>query len=253
MVEVKWDRDMKDKDTESAFNDFKETLRDTLTDIASLEVNSVLVSNISATHPSSDWKLLQETCEDLITWFEKNKTDKVVQQPLEDTSLESLKKNCEKLVPNKVPCKSGNALHTDVNECLKHESDYLSDVQCNMRSEYRRHLRYLQQYIEIYDRWYKDEEKTEKKKTEEKKLTSRDRQQLRKLWELVGVTCIYAQTVLELDGDIVSRINEQLFTTARDNAEELMHFHSRNVEAGSNYRNGLMDTFVQIIRAIIGK
>jgi len=211
------------------------------------------VSNISATHPSSDWKLLHETCEDLITWFEKNKTDKVVQRPLENTSIESLKKLCEKLVPNEIPCKSDNALHTDVNGCLKHESDYLNDVQCNTRSEYRRHLRYLQQYIEIYDRWYKDEEKTEKKKTEEKKLTIRDRQQLRKLWELVGVTCIYAQTVLELDGDIVSRINEQLFREAGDNAEELMRFHSRNVEAGSNYRNGLMDTFVQIIRAIIGK
>jgi len=239
---------MKDKESERAYDDFKETLRDTLTDIVTLEVNSVLVSNISATHPSSDWEYLRQTCDDLRTWFEKNKTDGVVQRPIENESIELLKKLCEKLAPNESLIKSDNALYADVNECLKHESDYLSDVQCNKRSEYRRHLRYLQQYLELNDKWC--EEEKEKKK---KKFTSRDRQQLRKLWELVGVTCIYAQTVLELDGDIVSRINDQLFTTARDNAEELMHFHSRNVEAGSNYRNGLMDTFVQIIRAILGK
>ena len=246
---------MKDKESGCAYDDFKETLRDTLTDIVTLEVNSVLVSNISATHPSDDWEYLRQTCDDLRTWFEKNKTDGVVQRPIENESIELLKKLCGKLAPNESHIKSDNALYADVNECLKHESDYLSDVQCNKRSEYRRHLRYLQQYLELNDKRYEEEKGKEKKKKkeEEKKFTSRDRQQLRKLWELVGVTCIYAQTVLELDGDIVSRINDQLFTTARDNAEELMHFHSRNVEAGSNYRNGLMDTFVQIIRAIVGK
>jgi hypothetical protein len=235
-----------DGELEGTFEDFKKTIRDTLNDIVTLEVNSVLVSNISATHPSSDREYLCQTCDDLRTWFEKNKTDKAVQRPIDSESLECLKKLCEKLAPNETPIKCDNALYADVNECLEHESDCLNDVQCSNRSEYRRHLHYLRQYLELYNKFYAE-------KDEKKKFTSRDRQQLRKLWELVGATCIYAQTVLDLDGDIVSRINDQLFNKAGDNAEELMHFHSQNVEAGSNYRNGLMDTFVQIIRAITGK
>jgi hypothetical protein len=39
----------------------------------------------------------------------------------------------------------------------------------------------------------------------------RERQQLRKLWELVGTKCVYAQTVIGLDADIVARVNEHLF------------------------------------------
>jgi len=71
--------------------------------------------------------------------------------------------------------------------------------------------------------------------------------------ELVGTKYIYAQTVLDLDGDIMSRVNNLLFNEGDSKAEELMRFHKWNVEGGVNYRNGLMSTFVQIIKTLIGR
>lgn len=218
-----------------AYEDFKKTIRETLTDIVTLEVNSVLVSEISAGHPKNDddREYLCQTCESLITWFKKNETDKVVQQPLNGKILVFLKELDKKFTSKKTPIKCDKALYAEIYKCRKE--------QYNNRSEYRRYLEYLQDFLVLYNTWCVNKE-----------LTSRDRQQLRKLWELVDTKYIYAQTVMELDGDVVSSINEQLFREAGDNAEELMRFHSRNVEAGSNYRNGLIDTFVKIIRAILG-
>ncbi|MCK4732711.1 MAG: hypothetical protein KAT65_09675, partial [Methanophagales archaeon] len=128
----------------------------------------------------------------------------------------------------------------DIDACLTHKPGKL-DANHN-RSEYRRHLRYLKKYLDLYcsDKWDLDK----------RMLEGREHQQLRKLWELVG-TIIYAQTVMQLDGDVVSRINDQLFSMAKDNAEDLMYFHSRNVETGVNYRNEVMNTFVQLINSLI--
>ena len=224
-----------DGELERAYDGFKQTIRDTLTDIVTLEVNSVLVSEISAVHPKSDddRKYLHLTCYDLIIWFKKNETDKVLQQPLNGKILDFLKELYEKLAPTEIPIKCDKALYDKIYKCW--------EEQRNNRPEYRRYLEYLQDFLVLYNTWCVNKE-----------LTSRDRQQLRKLWELADTRYIYAQTVMGLDGDIVSRINEQLFREAGDNAEELMRFHSRNVGAGSNYRNGLIDTFVQIIRVILG-
>ena len=228
-----------DGELERAFEDLKKTIRDTLTDIVTLEVNSVLVSEISAVHPYDDRMFLRQTCYDLRTWFKKNETDKVVQEPLNSKILDFLKELYEKLAPNETPIKYDNALYADVDKCL--------EEQHKNRSESRRHLEYLRDYLELYNKWYNTW------CANKEMLTSRERQQLRKLWELVDTKYIYAQTVMGFDGDIVFRVNDQLFSNAKDHAEELMRFHSRNVEAGSNYRNGLIDTSVQIIRAITGR
>jgi len=235
----------KDKELESAFNNFKNTIKDALTDLVTLEVNSVLVSNISADHPSDDRVFLHQTCEKLTEWFERNKIDGIVRNPLKSTSISQLSILC-----GKDECLESDAitpLRDDIAECLKHKEDDfgIEQRQKHAEADYRRHLRYLHKYLDLHCNKEWDWDKG--------MLKGREHQQLRKLWELVGTRIVYAQTVMGIDGDIVSRINDQLFTTAGDNAEELMHFHSRNVEAGANYRNGLMDTFVLIIRALIGK
>jgi hypothetical protein len=222
-------------------------LEETIVDLSSLEVNSVLVSNISADHPSTDREYLWQTCIDLADWFERNKIDSSVQTPLDlnnDPFLQ-LRKLCDE---NKLAESDGKIgqLYTEVDRCLKHKKpEGLGATQSRDRSEYRRHLRYLKKYLDLYcsDKWNSDK----------KMLEGREHLQLRKLWELVGTKYIYAQTVLDLDGDIMSRVNNQLFSERDGKAEELMRFHKWNVEGGVNYRNGLMNTFVQIIKTLIGR
>ena len=222
-------------------------LEETIVDLSSLEVNSVLVSNISADHPSTDREYLCQTCIDLADWFERNKIDSRVQTPLDlnnDPFLQ-LRKLCDE---NKLAESDGKIgqLYTEVDRCLKHKKpEGLGATQSHDRSEYRRHLRYLHKYLELH--------RSKKWDWEKKMLEGREHLQLRKLWELVGTKYIYAQTVLDLDGDIMSRVNNQLFSERDGKAEELMRFHKWNVEGGVNYRNGLMNTFVQIIKALIGR
>lgn len=309
-------------------------LEKTIVDLSCLEVNSVLVSNISADHPLDDRKFLQEIYQELTDWFENNqKMVNSVQQTIDDVVLSQLKnlwdegkcRECDDNVKSQlsnaikaclnqylfswdnVPGKDSKRLLRSIrdffyidgaenaeisksdddktihiskdknsaeiniddkkekatlktsddiihdlkvkrengklNIYLKHNQDELSEEQRRNRSEYRRRLRYLHKYLELHC----------SKEWVGVMLKDRDHQQLRKLWELVDTKYIYAQTVLDLDGDIMSRVNNQLFNEGDGKAEELMRFHKWNVEGGVNYRNGLMNTFVQIIKTLIGR
>lgn len=217
---------------------FSKSARAALVDLITLEVNTILVSNISAEHPDEDEEFLCQTCKDLVDWLEQNKTDSRVQTPLED--LSPLRELCRKDDSSESE-KKIQRLRKDIGECLEDKQDNLDDEESRKRLEYRRHLDYLQRYLNLHEKWCANNKH---------ELTDKEHQQLRKLWELVG-TIIYAQTVMQLDGDIVSRINDQLFSMAKDNAEDLMYFHSRNVETGVNYRNEVMNTFVQLINSLI--
>jgi hypothetical protein len=216
-----------------AYDRFFESVRNALVDLTTLEVNSILVSNISAEHPTKDSEFLNQTCEDLVTWFKSNKPKVSLSddflKDLGDLCTQAKDKECSEII---------KGLHKVVNECIEQKK---TEEQSPERSEYRRHLFYLDKYLYLHEQWVVN-----------KKFTDQERQQLRKLWELVPTTFVYAQTVVLLDGDIISRINDQLFSVARENAEELMRVHKSNVEAGVNYRNGLMSTFVQILRSVIG-
>ena len=50
-------------------------------------------------------------------------------------------------------------------------------------------------------------------------LEGRERNQLRKLWEIVATEFVYAQTVVGLDGDVISRVNQRLFDTTQKVAD----------------------------------
>lgn len=222
-------------------------LEETIVDLSTLEVNSVLVSNISADHPSTDREFLCQTYMDLADWFERNKIDSSVQTSpdFNNDPFLQLRKLCDE---NKLAESDGKIgqLYTEIDSCLEHKKpEGLSATQSRDRSEYRRHLRYLHKYLELH--------RSKKWDWDKKMLEGREHLQLRKLWELVDTKYIYAQTVLDLDGDIMSRVNNQLFNEGDGKAEELMRFHKWNVEGGVNYRNGLMNTFVQIIKTLIGR
>jgi hypothetical protein len=227
-----------------ALKHFFDSVRNALVDLTTLEVNSILVSNISAEHPTEDSEFLKQTCEDLVTWFESHKLEDKLKISLTDDFLAKLKDLCTKAQDKEII----QGLRNDLNKCIEQKKPVeLTEKQKRERSEYRRHLFYLDKYLYLHEQWIAQEQKPK-----EEIFTDRERQQLRKIWELVPTTFIYAQTVLQLDGDIISRINDQLFSEARENAEELMRVHKSNVEAGVNYRNGLLRTFVQILRSVLG-
>ncbi len=236
------------KRLEDSLERFLRSVREALIDLTTLEVNSILVHNISADHPRDDQEFLKQTCGDLADWFQKNRTDSDVQKPLSDKSLLELRKLCGKGELSNEDERHVTELNSEAADCLDHKIDLTDDVLRYKRAEYRRHLRYLQKYVELHssDKW----------NWTDGMLEGREHNQLRKLWEVVGTDFVYSQTVVGLDGDIVSRVNQQLFDSAhkmaKNNAEALIRFHSRNVEAGTNYRNNLMETFVQIIRAVLG-
>lgn len=216
-----------------AYDRFFVSVRNALVDLTTLEVDSVLVSNISADHPTEDSEFLKQTFEDLVTWFESNKPEEKLNISLPDNFL--------KLCTQAKDKETIQGLRNDLKKCIDQEKPpKLTEEQSSKRSEYRRHLFYLDKYLYLHEQWVNG------------KFTSREHQQLRKLWELVPTRFVYAQTVIQLDGDIISRINDQLFSASGENAEELMRVHKSNVEAGVNYRNELMSTFVQILRSVLG-
>jgi|GEM_PF-4590275 len=228
---------------------FYRDVSNALIDLTSLEVNSVIAHNISGDHPLNDQVFLQQICNDLVDWFETNKTEDNVQKPLPAECVEALSKSGKDENLGNPEVNALQDILEDVDRCLKHRGGELNAETGRKRTEYRRHLRYVQKYVQLY--------RSTNWNWSEKMLEGRDRNQLRKLWEMVGTAYVYAQTVVGLDGDIISRIHQQLLLSTEElgkyKAEELLQFHTRNVKAGADYRNNLMKTLVRMIGAWIGR
>lgn len=237
------------QDLKDALERLKRAVKEASVDLLSLEVDSVLAPNISGVYPDNDVGFLHQTCGNLVEFFDipevKKKKLSEIQTLLKESSIKKLKDLCKKELVNgddKIKIKK---LRQDLKTCLDHKTpDDLDRKQSYERSEYRRYLHYLQKYLDLHcsSEW----------EWEEGMLKGREHQQLRTLWELVDAAYIYAQTVMQLDGDIVFRINERLFTESGSNADELMQAHRLNVEAGTKYRNELINTFVQVLRTLTG-
>ena len=63
------------------------------------------------------------------------------------------------------------------------------------------------------------------------------------------IDLIYAQTVVQLDGDIINRFNEQLF--AHPSKEVIMKLHNDAVVAGEKQWHGLLGFMVNLIRSML--
>jgi len=60
---------------------------------------------------------------------------------------------------------------------------------------------------------------------------------------------IYAQTIMQLDGDIINRYNEQLL--ANDFKQTIISIHSQGVSSGEQQWRGVLDFMVNIVQSII--
>lgn len=246
-----WRRGTAPTELERAYNRFLDAVKDVLSDITTMEVNSVLVRNISADHPLTDVEFLQQAGADLADWFTEHQTDGRFQRSLRAdtlTQLAQLSKHFA-LPLTQTQYTWIEALQADSTACLDDKydsSDRLPEAATYQRAEYRRFLHYLQKFLTLCesDKW-----------DDEGMLRGREQQQLRKLWELVGTSYIYAQTVVGLDGDAVSRLNEQLFRStqglSRENIEALIRFHNQNAEASARGRNSLMAMIVGTFQAVL--
>jgi hypothetical protein len=255
-----WRRQAPTTEFERAYQRFLDSVKETLSDFTTLEVNSVLVRNISADHPLTDVDFARQIAEDLYEWFAENPTDKGAQRTIDPVCLGHLEYLSKHLAfPLSEPDRDRlKAIQTDSSQCLGHQpanGDQPIEPGNSPRSpagkapepaEYRRFLRYLQKFALLCEcnKWDTDG-----------MLHGREQQQLRKLWELVGTSFVYAQTVVGLDGDAVSRINEQLFRSpqglSREMIEALIRFHYQNAEASARGRNNLMAIIVETFQAML--
>jgi hypothetical protein len=241
-----------------------DSLKAAVEDFTTMEINSVLVQNISADRPLTDLELLRQAGEDLVNWLKEHPIDGRFQQPLSEQTLTRLEQLTESLdLPLDQPEAEGSqalyheqeaiqALHTETASCLDNGGARLPSPppgeEANHCAEYRRYLRYLQKFLVLCDRgwWERDSDG---------RFYCRERQQLRKLWELIGTTFVYAQTVVALDGDVVSRINEHVFRPAyglsREHIDALIRFHNQNTEASAHGRNSLIAVIIDTLRAVL--
>jgi hypothetical protein len=247
-----------------AYEDFLHSVKDVLFDFTTMEVNSVLCRSISAISPSTDQELLQETGADLAQWFEEHaQTVRGMQRPLAFEKQARLSFFAQERLKQPFPLSSQDQaalteLVHEVKRCIQDDATLqaipaqLHEEEASRRSEYRRFLRYLQQFLELCqsDKWEVDTRNQEKGS-----LPGREHQQLRKLWELVGTEFVYAQTVVGLDSDVVSRVNTQLFHSARrlspEHIEALIRFHTHSTEASAHGRNSLVAVLAETLRAVI--
>lgn len=83
------------------------------------------------------------------------------------------------------------------------------------------------------------------------KYDLRDLQQLRKLWELKD-GFIYAQNVVQLDGDVLTRSNLRLYRDRliKDMASQLLEFHRKNVDVSIKHWHFIVETIAGIAKAV---
>ncbi|MBE9035261.1 hypothetical protein [aff. Roholtiella sp. LEGE 12411] len=99
--------------------------------------------------------------------------------------------------------------------------------------------------------------------TEIRKLFSHDEflRSLRKISELkaaldsgdvtsTNIDLIYAQTVMQLDGDIISRYHKQLFEEDEETKDLIIQIHKEGVVAGEKQWRGTLDFLINLIKGI---
>ncbi len=84
-------------------------------------------------------------------------------------------------------------------------------------------------------------------------MADRDDHELRKLWELKD-GYIFAQNIVQLDGDIITRYNIRLYrdTQIKEQSDQLLKFHKGNVEVGMKHWHFIVETITSIAKALTG-
>jgi hypothetical protein len=154
-----------EKKNKTAFNRFLKSARDALVDLTTLEVNSVMVSSISADSPSNDQELLPQTCRDLTRWFERCNVDCRVQINLKN-QISQLSTLCDKVGVCLKWNEKIEPLRKSIDECLEEYKERVLDASQDYKpaeADYQRHLTYLKRYLELHEKWCEDKDREKDK------------------------------------------------------------------------------------------
>jgi hypothetical protein len=66
----------------------------------------------------------------------------------------------------------------------------------------------------------------------------------------VDIDVIYAQTVMQLDGDIISRYHKKLFQLPEGDRDLILKIHNEGVVAGEKQWRGTLDFLIGIVQSI---
>ncbi|MEH1836267.1 MAG: hypothetical protein V7L29_30500 [Nostoc sp.] len=66
----------------------------------------------------------------------------------------------------------------------------------------------------------------------------------------VDIDIIYAQTVMQLDGDIISRYHKKLFELAEGDRDLILKIHNEGIVAGEKQWRGTLDFLIGIVQSI---
>jgi hypothetical protein len=81
-------------------------------------------------------------------------------------------------------------------------------------------------------------------------MTARDHLIVRKIWE-IGVDQVVAQTSIQLDGDVVTRVARQL-TTDRERAEQVLMVHQQGIHTSVGNWRAIIDAAVAVVGGLTG-
>lgn len=193
---------------------FLNSLGDVLNDITALEVNTMIVARISGSkfNPLAAYEDIYAITEE---WFEKNHIAEDCTGEVRSKCRENylkLRQNLERHY---------KAVIHDPTATLPEPNtmDKLDVVFEN--PEFLRALRKIREQKSAYD---SDDPKS------------------------ADIDLIYAQTVIQLDGDVVNRFHEKLFDASSDKRELILTIHSQGVATGEAQWRGLLNFVVDLLK-----
>lgn len=234
---------------------FRETLKDVLEDITSLEVNTIIVSNIS-----TDKFDARTFYEDITNSFTYKIEDFIVNKHIElSEKAETLRKKGASISPEE---------HSDYTKALE---DYKK-----LQAKFDKYKQGLAKFPERYDqeqKFYRDvfeqfskldfSKHIKNNRLDPDAATTRF---LRKLWEaeqtIIHCDRIYAQSRFQLDGDISNRFVGNLFgivdsesdiklKITSENAQLILKIHNQAVVNAESQWSKLINTAVDLVTKLI--
>lgn len=253
-----------------SLNNFRETLKEVLEEITSLEVNTMIVSRITMTSFDAQEFYLQ-LIEDVMYKTERGLQD--VKESLLNRSTELKKKGALLPQQNRAPMLPKEAQIID--EYRTELSSYNQDLETYKEAEKNFHDRQNSTNSEDKDQFQLEQDCykllakqvlkldiPKDKVTGELMIDGKAIRSLRKLWEfeqsVLNGDRIYAQTRFSLDGDLTNRFIDDLFMPNKSKGKVdpqmvglVFDLHRQGVENAQKQWSGLIETCVNLIKNLM--
>ncbi len=235
---------------------FRETLKNVLEDITSLEVNTIIVSNISTDR--FDAKAFYE---DITYSFTYKIGDFLVNKHIElSEKAESLRKKGASISPEE---------HSDYTRMLEAYKKWQTKFDQTKFDKYKQSLAKFPNRYEQEQKYYGDvcEQFSSLDFTKHIKNGKFDPDAgmtrfLRKLWEteqtIIHCDRIYAQTRFQMDGDLCNRFVKELFGISEgevqftpEKAQLVLSIHNKALENAESQWSKLINTAVDLVTKLI--